>query len=123
MPAKHLKKCFPDLKIGGPALAGNLGWADRFLASMAKGDRVPLDFFSWHIYCTKPSQRTDRAQKVRELMNKYDYENAESILNEWNYVRGWSSEFVYSIRAISDRKGPPSRPPACALVRTRRWTS
>lgn len=103
--AKHLKKCFPDLKIGGPALAGNLGWADRFLASMAKDDRVPLDFFSWHIYCTKPSQMTDRARQVRELMKKHGYEKAESILNEWNYVRGWSSEFVYSIRTIIGQKG------------------
>ena len=29
--AKHLKACFPELKIGGPALAWQLTWADDFL--------------------------------------------------------------------------------------------
>ena len=32
--AKHLKSCFPQLKIGGPALAGNMDWAESFLQEM-----------------------------------------------------------------------------------------
>ena len=32
--ATHLKKCFPALKIGGPALAYNLTWADEFLTAL-----------------------------------------------------------------------------------------
>ena len=47
--AKHLKTCFPKLKIGGPAIAGNAAWADSFLKAMSERD-VPLDFFSWHKY-------------------------------------------------------------------------
>ena len=31
--AKHLKGKFPHLKIGGPALASHVDWAERFLAS------------------------------------------------------------------------------------------
>lgn len=42
--AKHLKKCFPDRKIGGPALAGREDWAKDFL-SYVRENNVPMDFF------------------------------------------------------------------------------
>ena len=32
--ANHLKQCFPHLKIGGPAIAGRLDWAEDFLAQL-----------------------------------------------------------------------------------------
>lgn len=102
--AKHLKKCFPHLKIGGPALAWNLEWANDFLSEMNKRE-VPIDFFSWHIYCTEPTQMLERADNIKNLLNKHGYENAESILNEWNYVKGWSDEFKYSIQSIHGMKG------------------
>ncbi len=81
--ATHLKKCFPHLKIGGPAIAGRLNWAEDFLAQL----RAPLDFFSWHIYTNMPEKVIERAVAVRALLDKYGFESAESILNEWNYVR------------------------------------
>ena len=34
-------------------------------------------------------------------MDKYGYDNAESILNEWNYVRGWSDDWIYSLQVES----------------------
>ena len=102
--AKHLKKCFPHLKIGGPALAGHIEWADDFLGEMKKRN-VPIDFFSWHIYCTVPERLVDRSEKVHNLLIKHGYETAESILNEWNYVRGWKEDFVYSIKVINGMKG------------------
>ena len=102
--AKHLKECFPELKIGGPALAWNEEWAEDFLREMQKRN-VPLDFFSWHIYCTEPSHMTAKAQRMKKLLNKYGYENAESILNEWNYVKGWEEEYVYSLKAMHGIKG------------------
>ena len=102
--AKHLKTCFPHLKIGGPALAWNEQWADEFLGEMrARG--VEIDFFSWHIYCTEPWHMTDKAERIRGLMEKHGYGDAESILNEWNYVKGWTDQFVYSIKAIHGVKG------------------
>lgn len=97
--SKHLKKCFPNLKIGGPALAGNEEWADDFLREM-KERNVPVDFFSWHIYGTEPKRFTEKAKRMKALLLKHGYENTESILNEWNYVKGWESEFVYSIEMI-----------------------
>ncbi|MGN0852452.1 MAG: hypothetical protein ACI4Q3_03645, partial [Kiritimatiellia bacterium] len=43
--AKHLKRKFPHLKIGGPALCSNRQWAEKFL-SYCQQRQVPLDFFS-----------------------------------------------------------------------------
>lgn len=102
--AKHLKSCFPHLKIGGPALAGWLEWAEAFLCEMQKRC-VPIDFFSWHIYCTEPKKMLNLADKVNELLVKYGYGDVESILNEWNYVKGWTDEFVYTIESIHGLKG------------------
>ena len=102
--AKHLKTCFPDLKIGGPAFAGDFKWLDAFLAEM-RLQEVAIDFFSWHIYCVEPAQMLAHNDKIKAHLVKYGYENAENILNEWNYVRGWTDEFVYSIEQIIGIKG------------------
>ncbi len=102
--AKHLKAKFPHLKIGGPAVCGNMAWAEEFLREMQKRN-VPIDFFSWHVYGASPEKIAQKARIAKELLLKYGYENAESILNEWNYVRGWDAEnFPYSIMAIHGLK-------------------
>lgn len=102
--AKHLKRCFPDLKIGGPALAHDLEWAEDFLCEMQKRN-VPLDFFSWHIYCSEPEAMLEKAGRVRALLDRYGYREAESILNEWNYVRDWGPSFIRSLETIHSIKG------------------
>ncbi len=102
--AKHLKECFPRLKIGGPAIAYNEEWAEAFLCEMQKRN-VPIDFFSWHIYCTEPCHMTAKAERMKALLDRYGYGKAESILNEWNYVRGWEDDYVYSLKAIHGVKG------------------
>ena len=80
--ATHLKKCFPHLKIGGPALAGRLNWAEDFFAQL----KAPLDFFSWHVYTNTPEKVLEYANAYRALLDKYGFEKTESILNEWNYI-------------------------------------
>lgn len=102
--AKYLKGRFPNLMIGGPALAGNMKWAEDFLAYMQK-EGVKLDFFSWHIYSTKPENMVAKSRQVDALLKKYGYEGSESILNEWNYVKGWSDNFPYSVDVIRGPKG------------------
>ena len=102
--AKHLKGCFPHLKIGGPALAFNTGWAEDFLRTMQERN-VPIDFFSWHIYCTEPAPMMKKAAEIKTLLNRYGYADAETILNEWNYVKGWTDEFKYTIQSIHGMKG------------------
>ena len=91
--AKHLKEKFPDLKIGGPALAYNEEWADEFLCEMRKR-KVPIDFFSWHAYGTIPVDLKEKGERLKRLLNKYGYSLSESICDEWNYVGDWGAEYV-----------------------------
>jgi len=102
--AKHLKACFPELKIGGPALAFNEEWAADFLAEMKKRN-VPMDFFSWHVYSTTTQRITEKAERIKNMLIENGYGDAETILNEWNYVRGWGEDFKYSIMTIHGIKG------------------
>ena len=102
--SKHLKACFPHLKIGGPALAFREDWAESFLCEMQKRG-VEIDFFSWHIYAETPEEVVKKAKSIRGMLDRYGYESAESILNEWNYVRGWTDEYIYSLEQIHGIKG------------------
>lgn len=102
--SKHLKKCFPELMIGGPALAWDEQWAKDFLEEMSER-KAPLDFFSWHIYCQEPVQMVQKAERIKKMLVDTGYGSVESILNEWNYVRGWSEDFLYSIMTIHGVKG------------------
>ena len=102
--ARHLKKCFPNLKIGGPAVSGRIDWTEDFLRAMSQR-KVPMDFFSWHIYCVEPAQMAQAARRINDLLHRYGYGHAEKILNEWNYVKGWTEAFVESIEAIHGIKG------------------
>lgn len=102
--AKRLKARFPHLMIGGPALAWNEDWAKDFLCEMKKRN-VSIDFFSWHIYCTEPKKMIDKSKRIKSFLDENGYGDAESILNEWNYVEGWTDKFVYSIKVIHGIKG------------------
>lgn len=102
--SKHLKECFPHLKIGGPASAGDEAWMVRFLERISK-ENAPLDFFSYHWYWTQPYDMSAKITRVRKIVDDAGYKNAETILNEWNYVRGWVDEFVYSIEQMVGMKG------------------
>ena len=100
--AKHLKGTFPQLKIGGPALCGREDWGARFLA-WCRDRKVPLDFFSWHIYAVDPRKLSEKAVRIRKMMDEAGFGKAESILNEWNYVKGWGDDFVHSLEVESGR--------------------
>lgn len=100
--AKHLKACFPELKIGGPALAHNDAWAKRFLNEVD----APLDFFSWHRYDHNPRALGGRIDLIRKLLDESGHTETESILNEWNYVKGWKGDdYLYTMRAQRQLKG------------------
>lgn len=103
--AKHLKSCFPHLKIGGPALSGNLEWGEDFLTEMQRRN-VPIDFFSWHCYGYEPDYVAEKAEAVRAILDKCGYKDTESINNEWNYVRDWVGDaWVYSLKSEKSLKG------------------
>lgn len=102
--SKHLKACFPQLKIGGPALAWSEEWAAEFLSEMQKRG-VELDFFSWHIYCTQPEKIIAKAERIKKMLLENGYTKTESHLNEWNYIRGWQEDYIYSLKTIHGMKG------------------
>ena len=103
---KHLKSCFPHLKIGGPACARFYeDWLDGFFSEMKKWGIVP-DFFSWHIYAATVEEEQERIRDVRDILDRYGFTETESILNEWNYARGWEGdEWIYTLKTEKGLKG------------------
>ncbi len=101
----HLKTTFPELKIGGPAIAhvGNGNWLRGLIASL--GDIKP-DFISWHVYGATVEKVRDQIRKVRAILDENGLQNCESILNEWNYVTGWGGDdWIYSLKQMKNHKG------------------
>ena len=87
--AKHLKARFPELKIGGPSycrIQGVKTYFPQFFEYM-RDNQVPIDFVSWHKYGAEPSVYRMEADLIRGWMKEYGYQDAELILNEWNYRR------------------------------------
>ena len=104
---RHLKKCFPHLKIGGPALCStwNERWNEMIFTTL-KEQNLPLDFFSFHGYARLPEKYAESAYHARELLDRYGYTDTEIILNEWNYIKGWvGDQWKYSLRMEKSLKG------------------
>ena len=105
---KHLKSCFPDIKVGGPALchAYNDEYNHRIFDAL-KREGLSVDFFSFHGYYNDPKKYIDAGQHAYELLCEYGIENStELILDEWNYVRRWTGDgFIHSVHAIKGLKG------------------
>lgn len=96
----HLKKCFPHLKIGGVGASGFYAFnredsTDWFKSIIPfhegffeyitqKEEKIPLDFFAWHCYAESPEEVKIHAEFARNLLEKYGYSDAESILDEYN---------------------------------------
>lgn len=93
MAVMHLKKCFPDLYFGGPALClGRNTFAEHMMEYMTRdGERVPFDFYSWHTYADSPEKFREQAQAAQKLLDEYGYTETKSILDEWNYVETWDN--------------------------------
>ncbi len=58
-------------------------------------------FFSWHAYAGGIARLESQSREVRRLLDENGYAGAESILNEWNYIKTWTTDFPYSMRAIA----------------------
>jgi hypothetical protein len=100
--AKAIKNYDSNVKVGGPVLAEHLSFLEGFLA-YCKNHQVPLDFVPWHMYSTQPSAVYFKAAKVRELMNKYGFPNAESVLDEWSYFPGnWGLGKPTDVNVLGD---------------------
>lgn len=99
----HLKSCFPDLKIGGPAVASV---KEEWVKGLIDRASVKPDFFSWHVYSATVEKVRDRIHLARKILDENGWGDVESILNEWNYVRGWrGEEWYYSLKTEKGLKG------------------
>ena len=95
--ATAIKKEFPAVKVGGPALgaSGNFvngdfqptDFAANFLA-MCRKENVALNFFSWHCYTADPGELSARSRAIRRLLDSRGFTETENHLNEWNYLPG-----------------------------------
>ena len=104
--AKHLKSRFPHLKIGGPAVTGYRPDWLRPLFQKIKDENVPFDFYSWHRYAKTPAEVVDVVRKHRALLDEFGFTETESILNEWNYVKGWGgNDWIESLETEISLKG------------------
>ena len=118
--AKHLKRCFPALKVGGYGSCGFYGlnhserrgaagaewgfyadfirWYDELLARCArKDDPVPLDFFSFHLYTEDPREHKLHADYAQKKLNEHGLAATELINDEWNAISladDWSGRGV-----------------------------
>ena len=96
--AKHLKACFPHLKIGGYASCGFYAitretptnrqqyyksFFHEFLAWI-KREGAPLDFLSWHTYDRSIDAVRLQARYAREVLDQYGFTDTETSCNEWN---------------------------------------
>ncbi|MBQ7811008.1 MAG: hypothetical protein IJ394_00460 [Bacteroidales bacterium] len=102
--SKHLNKCFPDLEIGGPALCENDDWADNFLKYMSE-HKVEIDFFSYHLYASTPQRYMEKNALIRSMLDKYGYTGTDMILDEWNYLSNWTTEWPYTMEVVTSYKG------------------
>ncbi len=111
MTSLHLRKCFGDtIKIGGPAFCWWGAWGDKFIPFCAK-EKLPLDFYSWHCYYRNARSVGDAARQARALLDKHGFTKTENHCNEWNYVKGWTDEWTYSLeceRGMYAHKGAAS---------------
>lgn len=93
--AKHLKSCFPHLKIGGYASCGfsalkHGGSRDRYFMTFFNGfidyiraSGAPMDFFSWHTYdCIENA--LVYADYARKRLDEAGFTECETTCNEWN---------------------------------------
>ena len=118
--AKHLKSCFPHLKIGGYAACGFYGIYEEKLAQTENHDRfvhyvnffdgfldhikksgAPLDFFSWHCYDSNIKRIIGYARYVREKLDEAGYTETESSCNEWSCDSGLRGTFAHAAKNLA----------------------
>jgi len=84
--AMALKAHNPALKIGGPAhgILDEPG-LPQFMA-YCREHRLPLDFYSWHLYTPDPGRFVSEAHRIRGLLDEHGYAGIPILLTEWNFL-------------------------------------
>ena len=118
--SKHLKKCFPHLKIGGYSACGFYGIyeekrnqaenAERFAHYLKffddfiehiKQSGAPLDYFSWHLYDSNIERIKGYMSFVREKLDAAGYISTESSCNEWNCDSGMRGSYLHAAKTAA----------------------
>ena len=135
--ANHLKKTFPNIKVGGYAGCGFyviddvqtredsafyrsfVTWFEDFCRYVQAAEtKAPLDFFSWHLYVGQgwPVDRiATHAAYVRKTLDASGLTKTENIFNEWNVFRGPSED---QFDAIKTHVGAANTAAAFCLMQT-----
>lgn len=111
--SKHLKGCFPHLKIGGYASCGFYDIKKSYIESAKssprfeyfieffdgfmqyiKKENCPLDFFSWHSY-DNIENNIVYANYARKRLDEYGYNQTETTCNEWHISPSRESRGTY----------------------------
>lgn len=88
--ATMLKAYNPKLRIGGPAhgILDKPG-LPQFMA-YCRDHRLPLDFYSWHLYARHPDEFVTQARRIRRLLDEHGFAGIPTLLTEWNFLpAGW----------------------------------
>lgn len=88
--SQAIKEVDATLKVGGPGLAyaslffNQPGYVKEFMA-YCQNNRLPLDFYSWHLYDIRNPQGIKAyADIVRNYLDKNGYTTTESFITEIN---------------------------------------
>ncbi len=81
-----LKEHNPRLKIGGPAACVFDKPSYPQFFTYCRGHRLPLDFYSWHLYAPTPAEFVTRAHDIRRRLDDHGYAQTPTFLTEWNYL-------------------------------------
>lgn len=105
--SRHLKSCFPHLKIGGPSLSciNDGKWLRGFLEYITKNGKAPLDFFTWHIYTPKPYELAKDNARIKAFLSEFGYDDTEIICDEYNYMEDFGTRFVPSLEHVTGIHG------------------
>ena len=61
---------------------------------------VHASFPNFDAYKNDPHYISNKIQLVPDFWDQYGFSETKSILNEWNYVRGWTGDdWYYSLKA------------------------
>lgn len=88
--ARMIKAVDPTAKVGGAGVANGYNPGGEYidgLLNYCKSNNVPIDFLSWHYYgntTSDPQNILDIGDMIQNTLNKYGYNNIESLCTEWN---------------------------------------
>lgn len=86
---KRLKKEFPKLKIGGPAMCWLHKEFFKKLLAACKEAKVTPDFISWHCYTNDADNLINQPVDARKFLDELGYKKTEIIINEWHFLTTW----------------------------------